>query len=83
MPHPEVFKYGVIEMEQGQIIYRFEFYDSVVVMRGPAHDFRAADHDLGAGAIGSSGSRVARLSVRVSPSRCPSPARLLHAGNRE
>jgi len=48
----------------------------------PLHDFRAADHDLGAGAIGSSGSRVARLSVRVSPSRCPSPARLLHAGNR-
>jgi len=32
VPHPEVFKYGVIEMEEGQIIYRFEFYGSVVVM---------------------------------------------------
>lgn len=32
VPQPEVFKYGVIEMEQGQIIYRFEFYESVVVM---------------------------------------------------
>ncbi len=32
VPHPGVFKYGLIEMEQGQIIYRFEFYESVVVM---------------------------------------------------
>jgi len=31
VPHPEVFKYGVFEMEQSQIIYRFEFYESVVV----------------------------------------------------
>jgi len=29
--YPEVFKYGSIEAEQGQIIYRFEFYESVVV----------------------------------------------------
>ncbi len=32
VPHPEVFKYGLIEMEQNQIIYRFEFYECVVVM---------------------------------------------------
>lgn len=32
VPHPEVFKYGLLEMEQGQIMYRFEFYESVVVM---------------------------------------------------
>jgi len=28
---PEVSKYGLIELEQGQLIYRFEFYGSVVV----------------------------------------------------
>jgi hypothetical protein len=32
VPHPKVFKYGMQEMEQGQIIYRFEFYESVEVM---------------------------------------------------
>jgi hypothetical protein len=32
VPQPEVFKYGLLEMEQGQIIYRFEFYERVVVM---------------------------------------------------
>ena len=31
-PQPEVFKCGVIEMEQGQLIYRFEFYERVIVM---------------------------------------------------
>ena len=32
LPHSEVFKCRMIEMEQGQIIYRFEFYERVVVM---------------------------------------------------
>jgi hypothetical protein len=31
VPHPEVFRYGLIDMEQGQLIYRFEFYERVVV----------------------------------------------------
>jgi hypothetical protein len=32
MPQPEVFKCAAIEMEQGQLIFRFEFYERVVVM---------------------------------------------------
>jgi hypothetical protein len=31
VPHPEVFSYGVHPMEQGQIIYKFTFYERVVV----------------------------------------------------
>jgi hypothetical protein len=30
-PQPEVFKYGVIRTEEGETIYRFEFYGSFVV----------------------------------------------------
>ena len=32
VPYPEVFKYGLIEAEDGQIIYRFEFYERVIVV---------------------------------------------------
>jgi hypothetical protein len=32
VPHPAVFKYGLIEMDHNQTIYRFEFYERVVVM---------------------------------------------------
>ena len=31
VPQPEVFKYGRLELDQGQMIYRFEFYERIVV----------------------------------------------------
>jgi len=31
VPHPEVFAYDVLEMEQGQMMFRFLFYGQVVV----------------------------------------------------
>ncbi len=31
VPEPKVFKYGVLDMGEGQLLYRFEFYESFVV----------------------------------------------------
>ena len=31
VPHPEVFRYEVLEMEDGQMMFRFLFYERVVV----------------------------------------------------
>ena len=31
VPHPEVFRYEMLEMEEGQMMFRFVFYDRVVV----------------------------------------------------
>lgn len=31
VPHPEVFEYDVLDMEQGQMMFRFRFYGGVVV----------------------------------------------------
>jgi hypothetical protein len=30
-PHPEVFEYGVVQMDDNQLIYRFAFYEHIVV----------------------------------------------------
>jgi hypothetical protein len=29
--HPQVFKYGVLGMDEGRVLYRFEFYEAVTV----------------------------------------------------
>jgi hypothetical protein len=31
VPHPEVFKYGVLQMSEGRVLYKFEFYEAVTV----------------------------------------------------
>ena len=31
VPQPQVFKYGVLDMSEDQLMYRFEFYESFVV----------------------------------------------------